>query len=75
MTMEVKKPSSSDIKSLIDIISHIQEKFSEIGEKTGDTIVAFQNNKMLEAFKMYCSLHGKSTNMDGIAISGRKAIL
>ena len=51
MTMEVKKPLSSDIKSLIDIISHIQEKFSEIGEKTGDTIVAFQNNKMLEAFK------------------------
>ena len=51
MTMEVKKPSSGDIKSLIDIISHIQEKFSEIGEKTGDTIVAFQNNKMLEAFK------------------------
>ena len=49
--MEVKKPLSSDIKSLIDIISHIQEKFSEIGEKTGDTIVAFQNNKKLEAFK------------------------
>ena len=54
--MEVKKPLSSDIKSLIDIISHIQEKFSEIGEKTGDTIVAFQNNKMLEAFKnVLCS--------------------
>ena len=51
MTMEVKKPSSGDIKSLIDIISHIQEKFSEIGEKTGDTIVAFQNHKMHEAFK------------------------
>ena len=57
MTMEVKKPLSSDIKSLIDIISHIQEKFSEIGEKTGDTIVAFQNNKMLEAFKnvLFCA--------------------
>ena len=51
MTMEVKKPSSGDIKSLIEIISHIQEKFSEIGEKTGDTIVASQNNKMLKAFK------------------------
>lgn len=51
MIMEVKKPTSDDITSLIDIISHIQEKFSEIGEKTGDTIIAFQNNKMLETFK------------------------
>lgn len=51
MTMEVKQPTSGDIKSLIDIISHIQEKFRVIGEKTGDTFVAFQNNKMLDAFK------------------------
>lgn len=49
--MEMQKPSANDIKSLIEVISHIQRKFSEIGKKNGDTIIAFQNNKMLEAFK------------------------
>ena len=49
--MERLKPSSDQIKSLIGIISHIQKKFSEIGERTGDTNIAFQNNKMLETFK------------------------
>lgn len=43
--------SKEDIKNLIDSISYIQKRFSEIGESTGNTLMAFQNNKMLEMFK------------------------
>lgn len=45
------KPTATEIKELVSSISHIQNVFLTIGEKTGDTMLAFQNNHMLEMFK------------------------
>src|SRR5574344_65378 len=46
------KPSKSQIKQLIETISHIQSEFSKIGEQSGDGFRAFQINQTFETFKM-----------------------
>lgn len=40
------------IKILIDAISNIQAEFLKIGERHGDPILSFQNNKALEMYKV-----------------------
>lgn len=46
------KPSKSQIKQLIETISHIQSQFSKVGERTGDSLRAFEINQTLETFKI-----------------------
>lgn len=43
--------SKDNIKSLVQALSHIQKQFSEIGNKTGDVELAFQNNQVIEMYK------------------------
>ncbi|MFI3297879.1 MAG: hypothetical protein R3Y59_09720 [bacterium] len=47
-----QRVSKEQINSIIDIISHIQENFTSIGEATGNTLQSFQLNKLLEQFKL-----------------------
>ena len=49
--MEKTIVTKEEIKNLVDSISYIQQRFTEIGESTGNSLMAFQNNKMLEMFK------------------------
>ncbi|MFR9502043.1 MAG: hypothetical protein SNJ28_05915 [Rikenellaceae bacterium] len=44
--------SKEQIKSMIDVISHIQENFTRIGEQNGDALQSFQLNKLLDQFKL-----------------------
>ena len=43
--------SKDNIKSLVQALSHIQKQFSEIGNKTGDVELAFQNNQVIVMYK------------------------
>lgn len=36
---------------MVQALSHIQNQFSEIGNKTGDVEQAFQNNQVIEMYK------------------------
>ena len=43
--------SKDEIKQLIEVITKIQNQFSEIGQRTGDVMIAIKNNQILEMYK------------------------
>ena len=43
--------SKDEIKQLIEVITKIQNQFSEIGQRTGDVMIAMKNNQILEMYK------------------------
>ena len=46
------KPSKEQIQKLVNVISHIQNQFSEIAKQVGDAARGFQLNQMFETFKL-----------------------
>lgn len=44
--------SKEFIKALIDAISKIQNEFTKIGKRNGDSALAIKNNQMLEMYKI-----------------------
>lgn len=52
-----QKPSENTIKSLIEVLSKIQEKASKHFEAQGDEFQVFEYNQMVETFKLplYCA--------------------
>lgn len=43
--------TKDEIKQLIEVITKIQNQFSEIGHRTGDVMIAIKNNQILEMYK------------------------
>lgn len=43
--------TKDELKQLIEVITKIQNQFSEIGQRTGDVMIAIKNNQILEMYK------------------------
>ena len=55
-----KKPTKETIKTLIEVLSKIQDNASKFFESKGDGFQAFQYNQMVDTFKLplYCAWQG-----------------
>ena len=45
------RKSKAELKMLIEAIGNIQEQFTKIGEMTGNAMMAWQNNQVMEIYK------------------------